>query len=473
MNEQVIHDYLKQNGLNEYAIAGLMGNLFAESGLNPKNLQNSYENILNMNDNAYVSAVDNETYKNFAKDKAGFGLCQWTFITRKQALLNFARESGRSIGDLQMQLDFLWKELSESYPGVLKTLMTATSVRQASDSVLLDFERPANQSESVRKKRAEYGQKYYDQFANNISKEGENGMKYNESNPPVMCMQKNSTCYNGTSKMTIRGVLWHSTGSNNPSIKRYVQPYETDSNYSEMIALLGKNANGNDWNHISVQAGLNAWIGKLADGSVATVQTMPWDYRPWGCGSGSNGSCNSGWIQFEICEDSLNDKTYFDKVYREAVELTAYLCKKYNLNPTGTVSYSGKTVPVILCHADSYKLGLGSNHGDVLHWFSRYGKTMDDVRRDVAALISTGMEEDEDMTLDTFKKLMNEYRKELQDNDCGDWSQEARDWATSTGLFSGGTPLPDGSPNYMWADTLTREQAAQLFYNFAKKVGIA
>lgn len=77
------------------------------------------------------------------------------------------------------------------------------------------------------------------------------------------------------------------------------------------------------------------------------------------------------------------------------------------------------------------------------------------------------------MTLDTFKKLMNEYRKELQDNDCGDWSQEARDWSTSTGLFSGGTPLPDGSPNYMWADTLTREQAAQLFYNFAQKNGLA
>lgn len=86
---------------------------------------------------------------------------------------------------------------------------------------------------------------------------------------------------------------------------------------------------------------------------------------------------------------------------------------------------------------------------------------------------TTVTEEDEDMTLDTFKKLMNEYREELRDNDCGDWSKEARDWATSTGLFAGGTPLPDGSPNYMWADTLTREQAAQLFYNFAKKNGIA
>lgn len=82
-------------------------------------------------------------------------------------------------------------------------------------------------------------------------------------------------------------------------------------------------------------------------------------------------------------------------------------------------------------------------------------------------------EDDEDMTLDTFKKLMNEYRAELRDNDCGDWSKAARDWATSTGLFAGSGNLPDGTPNYMWADMLTREQAAQLFYNFAQKNGLA
>lgn len=74
MNELTIHDYFKAKGLNEYGIAGLMGNLFAESGLNPHNLQNSYESVLGMNDNAYVTAVDNGTYKNFVRDKAGFGL---------------------------------------------------------------------------------------------------------------------------------------------------------------------------------------------------------------------------------------------------------------------------------------------------------------------------------------------------------------------------------------------------------------
>ena len=157
--------YLQKKGLSEYGIAGLMGNLFAESGLNPRNLQNSYENVLGMNDNAYVAAVDNGTYTNFVQDKAGFGLAQWTFWTRKQALLDFAKASGKSIGDLIMQLDFLWKELSGSYPGVLAVLRAATSVLEASNAVLLNFEKPANQSKDVQKRRAEYGQRYYDQFA--------------------------------------------------------------------------------------------------------------------------------------------------------------------------------------------------------------------------------------------------------------------------------------------------------------------
>ena len=184
------------------------------------------------------------------------------------------------------------------------------------------------------------------------------------------------------------GILWHSTGCNNPWLKRYVQPFETDNNYNEMINLLGKNISRSDWNHTKQSAGLNCWIGKLANGDITTIQTMPWNYRPWGCGSGPKGSCNNGWIQFEICEDDLNNKDYFEKTYKEACELTAYLCKMYNLDPHGIVKMNGVDVPVILCHADSHKLGLGSNHGDVLHWFKKYGKTMDDVRNDVAALLN-------------------------------------------------------------------------------------
>lgn len=219
-------------------------------------------------------------------------------------------------------------------------------------------------------------------------------MKYSSSNKPLVCMQTQSNCYKGTRKMTVLGVLWHSTGANNKTLKRYVQPSDTKpaaDTYSkaEWLKILGTNTNKNDWNHISRDAGLNCWIGTLADGTVTTVQTMPWDYRPWGCGSGSKGSCNTGWIQFEICEDNLTDKTYFDKVYKEACEITAYLCKLYNIDPNGSVTVNGVKVPTILCHADSYKLGMGSNHGDINHWFPKHGKSMATARADVAALLKT------------------------------------------------------------------------------------
>lgn len=217
-------------------------------------------------------------------------------------------------------------------------------------------------------------------------------MKYSSSNKPLVCMQTQSNCYKGTRKMTVLGVLWHSTGANNKTLKRYIQPSDTKpaaDTYSkaEWLKILGTNTNKNDWNHISRDAGLNCWIGTLADGTVTTVQTMPWDYRPWGCGSGSKGSCNTGWIQFEICEDGLTDKTYFNKVYKEACEITAYLCKLYNIDPNGSVTVNGVKVPTILCHADSHKLGMGSNHGDINHWFPKHGKSMATARADVAALL--------------------------------------------------------------------------------------
>lgn len=212
-------------------------------------------------------------------------------------------------------------------------------------------------------------------------------MIYSKNNPPIKCIMKNSTCYKGTTTFVPKGVLWHSTGANNPKVSRYVQPLETDNNYDEMISLLGKNKNRNDWNHITRKAGVNAWIGKLADGTVATVQTLEWNQKPWGCGSGSKGSCNSTHVQFEICEDGLSNKDYFNKVYKEACELTAYICEMYNLDPMGYTTLNGVKVPVILCHQDSYKLGLGSNHGDIYHWFKKHGKDMDDVRNDVAALM--------------------------------------------------------------------------------------
>lgn len=392
-NEEKIWNYLISKGLNAYGVSGLMGNLFAESGLNPKNMQNTYEGKLNFTDASYTKAVDDGTYTNFVKDSVGYGLAQWTYSSRKQALYDYAKSKNKSVGDLEIQLEFLYKELNENFKPVLNSLKTATSVMKASNVVLKDFEIASNKSKLIQLKRAEYGQKYYKKYAK--SNVLQKTMKYNSNNKPLVCMQTQSTCYTNTQKMTVRGVLWHSTGANNPDLKRYVQPSDNAPDRDKMIKLLGKNINVNDWNHIYHTAGMNCWIGKLADGEVTTIQTMPWDYKPWGCGQGKNGSCNDGWIQFEICEDGLMNKTYFDKVYKEACEITAYLCKMFNLNPKGTVVKNGIEVPVILCHADSCSLGLGSNHGDVLHWFKIYGKTMDDVRNDVSDLIGETFVESE------------------------------------------------------------------------------
>lgn len=241
-------------------------------------------------------------------------------------------------------------------------------------------------------------------------------MKYSNNNKPLVCMMTQSTNYvSDTEKIkkgktaegmiTVKGVLWHSTGANNPWLKRYVQPDDNAPDRQALLNKLGKNPYNNDWNHIYRGAGLNAWIGKLADGSVATVQSMPWNYKPWGCGGGRNGSCNDGWIQFEICEDALNDKAYFEAVYKEACELTAYLCKMYNLAPKGTIMFNGIKVPVILCHKDSANLGLGCDHIDVLHWLPKFGKSMEDVRNDVAAL----MKDSGDKTTDEIYRVRKSW----------------------------------------------------------------
>ena len=164
-NEETIWNFLYGKLGNAYGTAGLMGNLYAESALKPTNLQNTYEKKLGYTDAEYTAAVDNGNYDNFVKDSAGYGLAQWTYWSRKQALLEFAKAEGKSIGDLSLQLDFIWKELSEGYKGLLSTLKSATSVEVASTAVLTQYERPADQGESVQAKRASYGQSYFDKYS--------------------------------------------------------------------------------------------------------------------------------------------------------------------------------------------------------------------------------------------------------------------------------------------------------------------
>lgn len=163
-DEKAMWSYLFSKIGNEFGVAGLLGNLYPESALRSDNLQNSYESKLGYTDASYTAAVDSGKYDNFVHDSAGYGLAQWTCWSRKEALLAFAKAQKRSIGDWRMQLDFLMKELSESYTGVLKVLKAATSVKQASDAVLTQFERPADQSTAAKNRRANFGQRFYNAY---------------------------------------------------------------------------------------------------------------------------------------------------------------------------------------------------------------------------------------------------------------------------------------------------------------------
>lgn len=130
-------------------------------------------------------------------------------------------------------------------------------------------------------------------------------------------------------------------------------------------------------------------------------------------------------------------------MYREACELTAYLCKKFNIDPNGTVEYVSsrgvKTlIPTILCHNDSYILGVGDGNLDINHWFPRFGKDMITVRNDVQLLLDNDKEEDEeDMTQEKFNEMMNEYIRQVSEKNPSEWSQEARVWAEEIGLIQG------------------------------------
>ena len=165
MSERTVWLFLADKLGNECGAAGLMGNLKAESGLVSTNLQNSCQNALGCSDRTYTKAVDDGTYTNFEQDKAGYGLAQWTYWSRKRDLLNYARKTCRSIGDETMQCEFLLIELEKSFPKVLEVLKTAKSVKEASDIVLTQFERPANMTAANKVRRADIGQRIYDTYA--------------------------------------------------------------------------------------------------------------------------------------------------------------------------------------------------------------------------------------------------------------------------------------------------------------------
>ena len=154
---------------NEYGVAALMGNLQAESGLCPYRLQGDFSSGYTTS-LEYTSKVDSGEISEYdfvhnGPNGGGYGLAQWTFYTRKQALYDWKRNNGySSIGSVELAVDYLLYELKTTYTGVYNTLTTATSIRTASDKVLHDFENPADQSVDVEILRGDLGSSIYNEM---------------------------------------------------------------------------------------------------------------------------------------------------------------------------------------------------------------------------------------------------------------------------------------------------------------------
>lgn len=367
--EEKIWNYLFKEFKNNFGTAGLMGNIKAESNLNPKNLQNTFEKKLGMTDSEYTKAVNKGTYKNFVNDKAGYGLAQWTFYTRKQKLLDYTKKRNGKvfIGHLETQLEFLIKELKENYPTVYNTLKNAKTVREASNAVLLQFEKPANQSVAVQNTRAQYSQEFYNKFA----KEADTPA----TQPSTINIQINQSiltrnpCYTAGRKIAVKGLMLHSIGCPQPNAQVFI----------------------NSWNNPSYGS---ACVHGFIDGNTGAIyQTLPWDHRGWHCGGAGNNThigvemCEPASIRYTsgasfTCSNLADAKASAKRAYESAVKLFAYLCKKYGLNPVGD--------GVIVSHKEGCARGIATNHGDPEHLWSQLGTgyTMNGFRNDVKSAMS-------------------------------------------------------------------------------------
>lgn len=140
MSSHSIYQQLRSEGLSAAGACGLMGNMNAESAMRANNAQ---DGMTKLTDAEYTAGVDNGTYTNFVRDAVGYGLCQWTYWTRKQNLLSFAKQKGVSIGDEAMQVEFAVKELKTEYPGLWSFLCATDNVHDAAGRICTEYERPA------------------------------------------------------------------------------------------------------------------------------------------------------------------------------------------------------------------------------------------------------------------------------------------------------------------------------------------
>ena len=212
-------------------------------------------------------------------------------------------------------------------------------------------------------------------------------------------------CYKAGRTITPQGVMVHSTGVAQPDPEVFIRR----------------------WNKPDVDKCVHAFVGR-----EQVIQTLPWTTRGWHAGTGPAGrSANNTHISFECCEPPGHtyqggemagynveaNRPYFNDLYENAVQLTAMLCREYGLDPLAD--------GVVICHAEGHRRGIASNHGDVLHWWPKFGKSMDDFRADVAQAMRG---EDEVVTYEQWKEYMDRYEKERAALPAPAWASQTGEW---------------------------------------------
>lgn len=406
-NEQIIWKYFADKGMQPAGIAGLMGNLYAESGLEPTNLQNSSEKKLGMTDAEYTAAVDNGTYTNFIRDSAGYGIAQWTFWSRKRDLLAFCQSKGQSIGSLQAQLDFLDKELTTSFPRVRKVLMSTTSVLEASNAVLLDFERPASvlkegaAKQNTINKRAGFSQGYYDKFA----KQEASSVMTNSPLATYTRITKNKTTL---SNKTLERVSIHCFVGQ-VTAQRGVDYFATTDRECSSNYVVGY------------------------DGSIGL--SVDEKDRSWCTSSNDN---DKRAITIEVASETTDPYAVTDAAYNALIDLLVDICKRNG--KTKMIWIPDKTKALAYVPASNELLMT------VHRWFAAKacpGEYLYSRHGQIAAAVNDRLngapaqsEEDEDMTQEKFNEMMNNYLASLQSKPAT-FEQDALVWAQQNGLMIG------------------------------------
>lgn len=426
--EEKIWAYLTGCGLTAAETAAIMGSLAMESGLNPVNLQNSYNKKLNISDEDYCSAVDNGTYRNFAIDGAGWGLAQWTFSSRKQGLWDAAVAAGRSIGDMEVQLDFLIKELTTGYSEVLEGLYNAQSIGEACDIFTKGFERPADQSETALAKRRQKAAEIYARNAENCGnpqKSETEGVTLGELEIVTRYTTKNPSYRNGRT-ITVRGLMLHSVGCGQENPEVFANSFDSANQTVSVHGFVGaeKAIITLPCMETPGTAARAVHAGKV-NGSYIGVEMCEPNSVQYGGGSTFTYSGSTF-----TCYDYSGARSFVEKTTKNAARLFAMLCRFHGLNPLED--------GVILSHYEGNLRGIATAHADPDHLWQQLGMdwTMDRFRETVAEY----MREEEDENMDKtaiLERLGDEYIESY--NDLPEWAKPDIRELLDRQIINGGT----------------------------------